>query len=345
MPFPRLPGRADLRLLFSFPRVSWRVLKGYGRVLAGQKRPLRGVEFAVTYRCLLNCEHCLTKPLIDPDREEMTAAQAVRAIRDLADFGVLFVNVTGGEPLLREDIFDILAGAGRGRDMLITLASNGLLIDGKTARDIKRSGVAIVALSLDGPDAKSHDKSRGSPGAFDKLMAAVDNLKSACVPIWFTTILTRENAADGSVFKTAELARKLGATMTVNWTYAVGKNWSENEPLVSPVEREAFFRLLEMPHVRWEGSTNFRSAGCPAGSEKIYVTPYGDVFPCAIIQASFGNLFSEPIAEIWERMGRVPEFDGRTKHCLVACEEDFIRTHFEKIRRAPGRPYEGWGVK
>ncbi|MCZ7584489.1 MAG: SPASM domain-containing protein [Deltaproteobacteria bacterium] len=97
-----------------------------------------------------------------------------------------------------------------------------------------------------------------------------------------------------------------------------------------------------MPHVRWEGSTNFRAEGCPAGSEKIYVTPYGDVFPCAIIQTGFGNLLDEPIEEIWKRMGAVASFDGRVKPCLVACDEEFINKHFEFIRRAPGQPHEPW---
>jgi AdoMet-dependent heme synthase len=223
---------------------------------------------------------------------------------------------------------------------LITLASNGLAIDYAVARELVDARVAIVTLSLDGPDAKTHDACRGREGAFHKLMAAAENLRMAGMPIWFTAILTRQNAQDGSIFKSAELARRLGAVFTVNWAYAIGKNWINNDPLVTEVERDVFQKLMKMPHVRWEGSTNFRAEGCPAGTEKIYVTPYGDVFPCAIIQSGFGNLLDEPIAEIWERVGRVQEFDGRAKQCLVACDARFIREHFEKIRQSPGGQFQ-----
>ncbi|MCZ7584488.1 MAG: radical SAM protein [Deltaproteobacteria bacterium] len=228
MPAPRLPGRSDLRLLVRHPKTVWRVAKGYARVLCGERRPLRGAEFCVTYRCQLNCAHCLTKPLIDGQRKEMSTTQAIEAMRGLGRAGAVFVNITGGEALLRRDLFDILHGV-TDSGMLVTLASNGFLIDDSVARELKRCGVSIVTLSLDGPTAAVHDASRGRAGAFDALMRAVDHLKSEDIPIWFTTILTRKNAEDGSIFDTAELAKNLGATLTLNWTYAIGRHWSKKE--------------------------------------------------------------------------------------------------------------------
>ncbi|MBZ0271170.1 radical SAM protein [bacterium] len=329
---------AEMRLAAKFPLVLPRMAKGYVRAWRGERRPLRGAEFCVTYRCQLDCDFCLTKPLIDRARREMETSQAVAAIDAIASLGAIFVNLTGGEALMREDIFEIASRAARRRDLLVTLASHGLSIDASVARELEKARVAIVLLSLDGPDAETHDASRGREGAFDKLMASVEALHGAGIPIFFTTILTRENAEDGSIFRTARLAKKLGGTLTVNWSYMVGANWSCRAPNVSDTERRAFGKLMRMPGVRWEGSNNFAGEGCPAGSEKIYVTPYGDVFPCAVLQGSFGNLLHEPLADIWRRMGGVPEFADNDKPCLAACDADFSG-RFELLRRAPGADF------
>lgn len=328
----------NLQLLRRHPRVLGRLTRNYARMLAGRQRLLRGVEFCLTYRCQLNCAHCLTKPLIDQTRPEMTADQAVRAIADLTALGAVFINLTGGEPLLREDLFDIIARAARDRSVLITLASNALLLDEVVARRLAGVGVAIVTMSLDGPDAATHDASRGQPGAFAALERAVAAVKAAGLDVWLTMILTAQNARDGSALATAKLAAAWGATLTVNFAYAVG-NWRDRPARITPEEETVFRELLRRPGVRWEGSSNYLREGCPAGTEKLYVTPSGEVMPCAVIQRSFGNLLTEPAAVIWDRLGRVAWFDGRPKACLAAQDDEFIAREMPAIQKTPGR---GW---
>jgi len=335
-PHPHVLTRQNLRLLWRHPRVLGRLAGNYAKILAGRRRLLRGVEFCLTYRCQLRCAHCLTKPLIDETRAEMTADQAVQAIAELASLGAVFINLTGGEPLLREDLFDIIARAARDRSVLITLASNALLLDEAAARRLARAGAAIVTMSLDGPDAATHDASRGQPGAFAALERAVAAVKAAGLDPWLTMILTGENARDGSAFAMAELAAAWGAALTVNFAYAVG-NWRDRPAQITPDEEVAFRELLKRPGVRWEGSSNYLRQGCPAGTEKLYVTPYGEVMPCAVIQRGFGNLFEEPAAAIWERMGRVAWFDGHPKPCLAAQDEAFIAREMPAIQADPGR--------
>ncbi len=336
---PDVFTRHNLGVLLRHPRVVGRLLRNYARVLGGNRRVLRGVEFCLTYQCQLDCAHCLTKPLIDAGRVEMTSDQAVRAIGDLADLGAVFINITGGEPLVRDDLFDVLERAARNRSVLITLASNALVLDDKVARRLRDVGVAMVTMSLDGPDAATHNAARGDAGAFDALLRACAAVKAAGLDLWLTTILTRENAADGSIFRTADLARRLGATLTVNFAYAVG-NWRDHEAGIGEVEERVFRELLARPNVRWEGSSNYLRQGCPAGSEKLYITPYGDVMPCATIHRSFGNLLTEPVRDIWARMGTVDWFRGANKSCLVAQDKRFIEKEMPIIQKDPGRP---WG--
>jgi MoaA/NifB/PqqE/SkfB family radical SAM enzyme len=331
--------RANLRLLARHPRVIGRLARNYLRLAGGERRLLRGVEFCVTYRCQLNCPHCLTKALVDDRRAELTADEAVRAIRDLARLGAIFINVTGGEPLVREDLFDILREAARDRGLLITLASNGLSLDEAVARELARVGVPIVTMSLDGPDAATHDARRAQAGAFTAVLRAAEAVKAAGLDLWFTTILTREDAVSGAAFAIADLAERLGATLTVNFAYAVG-NWRDRAARISTDEERVFRELLKRRHVRWEGSTNYLREGCPAGTEKLYVTPYGDLMPCATIQRSFGNLREEPLAAIWQRMGRAPWFDGRCKPCLVAEDDEFIAREMPTIQAHPGKRWD-----
>ncbi|MDP8224222.1 MAG: radical SAM protein [Candidatus Lernaella stagnicola] len=335
---PDVISRHNLGVLWRHRRVFGRLAKNYARVLAGNRRVLRGVEFCVTYRCQLDCRHCLTKPLIDQTRPEMTTDQAVRAIANLAALGAVFINVTGGEALQREDIFELLERAAANRSVLITLASNGLALDAETAARLRKIGVAMVTMSLDGPDAATHDASRGCPGAYDALLQACAAVRAEGLELWLTTILTAQNTADGSIFRIAELARELGATLTVNFAYAVG-NWRDQEAAIGAAEEKTFRELLKMPHVRWEGSSNYLHQSCPAGTEKLYVTPYGEVMPCATIQRSFGNLLTEPIADIWRRMGKVEWFRGHVKPCLVAQDPEFIAREMPTIQSDPGRPW------
>jgi MoaA/NifB/PqqE/SkfB family radical SAM enzyme len=336
---PDVLTRHNLALAWRHRRVTGRLLRNYARVLAGNRRVLRGVEFCLTYDCQLDCAHCLTKPLIVPDRAAMTADQAVRAIADLAKLGAVFVNLTGGEPLLRDDLTQIVRRAAADRSVLITVATNGLELSEGKARELAGAGAAMITMSLDGPDAATHDASRGRAGSFAALLTACEATHAAGLDLWLTTILTRENARDGSAYRIADLAAELGATLTVNLAYAVG-NWREHDALISGEEDRVFRDLLRRPHVRWEGSSNYLAQGCPAGSEKLYITPYGQVMPCATIQRSFGNLLEEPVAEIWRRMGRVPWFAGQQKPCLVAQDEKFIAEQMPTIQREPGREWD-----
>ena len=94
--------------------------------------------------------------------------------------------------------------------------------------------------------------------------------------------------------------------------------WEGRDLTLSTDAYRIYLDLLRLPHIRWEGSSNWISEGCPAGAEKIYITPYGDVFPCAILQTSFGNLREQPLDRIYERIGEDPRFKNCKKPCLAA---------------------------
>ena len=309
----------NLRLLARYPGLVPKLAYNYTRVLAG-KRVLRGVEFAVTYRCNLACRHCLKSTVQDDSRQEMTVEEIVEAARRIERLGGIFINYTGGEPILRDDIYEIVDRTTRLRGIIATLASNGYDLDDDKIARLARAGLSMVALSLDGASARTHDSFRGCEGLFDRVLAAIETIQARGMDAWLVGVATEEALQTSEARRMADLADRLGCPLTLNLPYDVGE-WKGKDVALSPDAYGEYLDLLRLPHVRWEGSSNWLREGCPAGVEKIYVTPYGDVFPCAVIQQSFGNLRERPLAEIYQDLGNVPFYRTCNKPCLVA-EQD-----------------------
>ncbi|MGC9436133.1 MAG: radical SAM protein, partial [Methanomicrobiales archaeon] len=133
------------------------------------------VVWDLTRACNLRCRHCYQRAG-RPLPEELSTDEALALVDELADAGVVALSLSGGEPLMRRDLFDIAARA-RDRGMYVSCASNGTLITPDVARRMKESGIEYVEISLDAPDAATHDAFRGMPGAFERTCAGV----RACV--------------------------------------------------------------------------------------------------------------------------------------------------------------------
>ncbi|MCG8402802.1 MAG: radical SAM protein, partial [Firmicutes bacterium] len=129
------------------------------------------VVWNMTRTCNLRCRHCYAGSDHGIDPDQMTTGEARRFIDGLADFQVPVILLSGGEPLLREDLF-ILAEHARNRGIRATLSTNGTLITPDVARDIKNLGISYVGVSLDGIG-DDNDRFRGRRGAFDAALAGI----------------------------------------------------------------------------------------------------------------------------------------------------------------------------
>lgn len=151
----------------------------YGHVPAGQqssdKAPRPVVVWAVTRACNLKCVHCYAGADSTAAPDELTTDEGKRLLDDLAAYSVPAVLFSGGEPLVRPDLLQLIAHA-RSLSLPSTLSTNGLLIDEAMADRLAVSGLRYVGISIDGRQAQ-HDKLRGQPGAFCGTMAAVDRCK------------------------------------------------------------------------------------------------------------------------------------------------------------------------
>ena len=155
---------------FGFP---FRALRTVWDVRRGKARPILGT-LVVTYRCDLDCEFC-DLPLRG-DRQSELDTEGLKGILDaFSELGVIGVGITGGEPLLRKDTLEV-ARHGADLGMLMHINTNGTFVTEEMAQGFHDAGVASVNVSLDGPDAETHDRIRGRDGSFARVMRAVARL-------------------------------------------------------------------------------------------------------------------------------------------------------------------------
>ncbi|MDP8255789.1 MAG: heme b synthase [Candidatus Alcyoniella australis] len=152
----------------------------------------RLIAWEVTRSCVLECMHCRAAACKGPYAGELDTDQIKAVMDDIASFAKPIIILTGGEPMLRDDILEITRyGASLGLRMV--MAPCGMLLTEKKAKEFKDAGIQRISISLDGPDAKSHDAFRGVVGAFDGAMTAIENAKKVGLEFQINTTVSKVN--------------------------------------------------------------------------------------------------------------------------------------------------------
>lgn len=321
-----------------------------GNGLPPDKVPaLRMIAWEVTRRCNLSCIHCRASAERGPYPGELTEEEAVRLLEDIASFAKPVVILTGGEPLLREDIFD-LARHGTKIGLRMVMAPNGTLIDAKRAGEIKASGIQRVSISLDGATGDTHDRFRRVEGAFARALRGIEHLKNAGVEFQINTTVTRANCEE--LPSILGLAVKLGAAahhMFLLVPTGRGKeledqaiqaaeyekilNWFYEQREKFPLQLKAtcapqYYRILRQ-RLKEEGrkmnpqthGLDAVTRGCLGGIGFCFISHRGDVQPCGYLEALSGSIREQSLGEIWARspvFQRLRDFSGykgRCGHC------------------------------
>ena len=175
-----------------------------------------------TNRCNLNCLHCHQDSSPTSSNPELTIAQAFKVVDNMANAGVAVLTFSGGEPLLRKDIYKVVKRAKKS-GMLCTIASNGTLMTREVAEKLKAAGIERVEIGLDGARAETHEFLRNTSGCFEATVQGIRN----CAEVGFEEIsvtMTLHQRNVDELEETIELAEKLGATrFYLNRLIAVGR--------------------------------------------------------------------------------------------------------------------------
>ena len=290
------------------------------------------IAWEVTAACNLSCEYCRASASSSPDEAELSTEEALAFIDQVAPEKPMII-LSGGEPLLRPDIFD-MAGYATVQGVRVSLASNGTLITPETVEKIKRAGIKRVSISLDGPSPETHDITRGS-GSFDLATEGIKNLQGE-VDFQINMTITKENL--DQVRATMDLAEKLKA-VAFHLFFLVPTGRGREEELVTPVEQDEILRWVakecrnrkievkvtcapQYGRVIREVLTEAERKGmmgsaCLAGTSFVFVSRTGDVCPCGYLPVVAGNVREESFPEIWESS---PVFlDLRKRELLGRC--------------------------
>ncbi|PMP94845.1 MAG: 12,18-didecarboxysiroheme deacetylase, partial [Thermodesulfobacterium geofontis] len=175
----------------------------YGKTSLKDKRPV--VVWNVTKACNLKCIHCYAKADNNPAPDELTTKEGFKLLEDLAQFGSPVILFSGGEPLIRSDILDLIYKA-VSSGLRTVISTNGILIDEALAKELKKLGVSYVGISLDGWK-EVHDRFRGVKGAFEKVISAVSACKKEGLKVGLRFTMSKLNAKE--IPKIFELVEEL----------------------------------------------------------------------------------------------------------------------------------------
>jgi radical SAM protein with 4Fe4S-binding SPASM domain len=272
----------------------------------------------------LRCIHCHASGG-KPAPDELTTEEAKCLMDQLAEVSEFrMMAFTGGEPLVREDLFELLAYA-QALGFTNTLATNATLIDDEVARSLRRYGVVIGAVSLDGFDAATHDFVRGQPGTFESTLRGIRALRRAGIPLHINITAMEYNL--DQLEPLMDLVDELGTAILIMYQLVpVGRGQGIGEAALDLGANERLIRF--MAHAQsvtraimepvagpqyWpfllqragiKSGPLLRLAetvfhGCSAGRGFVYIKPNGEVWPCPFIEVSCGNVRKTPFSTIW----------------------------------------------
>lgn len=313
-----------LRHLLRNRQVLWKLTRNYYRLVVLRQPTLRKVEFALTYACTANCVHCSAEHLRKSGRNELDRTAIQDTVAQAVKLGAIDIHFTGGEALLHSEIEPILRSTSD-QGVITSIATNGILLSRENVNMLARSGVSFISISIDSPKRAEHDQFRRHPGCFDAVISGTQRCRDAGLDVFLCTVVTGANLASGELAGILEIAEKLGARLTLVLPCTVGRWRGQDAVLLNDRELAEYRRILAHPAARWEGESNYLAPGCPAGSEKIYITPYGDILPCNFHHVSFGNVSSCSLEVAWKRMGAVEHLKRHFGACKAGADREFIR--------------------
>jgi heme b synthase len=292
----------------------------------------RLIFWETTAGCNLRCIHCRRIDVADePLPEDLSTAESKGLIDQIVAFCNPILILSGGEPLIRPDIFEIAEHA-VAKGLRVALATNGTLIDGPMAQRIVDAGIRRVAVSLDGATAETHDSFRALPGSFAQALEGIRHLRTLGMSVQVNTTVARHNIAELS--QILDLALSQGAdALHIFLLVPVGCGVEiADEQMISPRQYEEVLNwfydrdqegLLELkatcaPHyfriVRQRTAAQKRqrvaattassdlhamTKGCLAGTGVCFVSHKGEVFPCGYLPLPAGSVREQPLQEIW----------------------------------------------
>lgn len=286
-------------------RSAERALENFARVRRGEPVPF-SVFMSLTDECPYGCPYCSNRKALRVPGLPFGTLRPL--ITQMQDAGASCIGFTGGEPLLRKDLAEIIASADDRSYTILFTTGAGLTPD--LAVKLRDSGLAVAAVSLDSAEAFRHDAIRGSAGAYDAACRAIGHFSRAGIYTSVSCVLSEHLFEDDGCGALLRLAGSLGAHELRFLDPIIPPGSAAGGFTVTPDKRKAILEFRAMtnrdrslpsvsylPHI--ESAALF---GCGAGHHHLYINSGGEVCPCDFVQIPFGSAVDEPFADVFRRM-------------------------------------------
>ena len=305
------------------------------------------LTWEITYACNLQCVHCLSSSGTR-DPRELSTDQAKAVLDELRDLQVFYINIGGGEPMIRKDFFEILEHA-ETNNIGVKFSTNGTYITAENARRLAAMNYLDIQISLDGVDAATNDAVRGK-GSYATAIAAMNHLREANFGQFkISVVVTRHNVDQLDAFKT--LADSYGAQLRITRLRPSGRGadtWDELHP-TQQQQRQIYDWLMKHGENVLTGDSFFHLNAfgeslpglnlCGAGRVVCLIDPIGDVYACPFVihdQFKAGSLLSNGgFTKVWKESDlflslREPESEGACSACgsYDACQGGCMAAKF-----------------
>lgn len=276
------------------------------------------ISWNTTKRCNLYCKHCYRES--GPDelgKDELSTEEGKKLLREIYKAGFSIIVFSGGEPLMREDIFELIEYA-KSLGMMILMGSNGTLITKTCAEKLKNSGLNAIAISIDSLDEKKHNEFRGSDMAYERAIEGIKNCIDVGIKVQINCTVTKDNLKE--IEDIMGFASDIGASSShMLFLIEVGRGKDIGYTSLNKGEyKEAINAIIDRnldldirvkptcaPQYKVEALLKGIDApggqrGCIAGISYCSILPNGDVHICPYAPVKVANIREETFDNIWE---------------------------------------------
>ncbi len=278
------------------------------KTLSQAKRIPISTYLALTENCPYKCPHCSYGLRA---AGHMDTAATLDVIEQIKALGTMIVGFTGGEPLLRKDIAKLVEAVRPEATSIIFTTGHNLTEP--LAKDLSSAGLDCLTVGIESPDPEEHDAIRGVPGSFATALKAIRISAAAGFYTSISTVGTRDKLTSGKLHRLAQMAADMDLhEFRILEPIPTGNYQGKTEHVLTAEQA----RELADFHAEWNRRRKGPSVacfaylesdemmGCGAGFHHLYVDAIGNVCPCDLTPLSLGNINEEPLADIWQRMGK-----------------------------------------
>lgn len=320
---PPIPGKVFNRLLLA------EIQTALGRYVP------ETVSFEITRKCKCQCAHCV----ISGGEGELDTSTVKKVIDEALDMGAFIITFTEGDPMLREDIVELIEYVDKER-AIVNMYTPGTEMTPEAAKKLKEAGLYNLLVSIYSTEPQKHDAIRSLEGAFEKATSAMKMGLEAGLLVTMCTHVSPRNIEELPAMY--EMATALGVHEFSLWESIPKK---PEDPILSDLQRKDILNMYQRINSTKGGPRIFANTyfegqmlGCMAGQRWMHLCVEGSVKPCPYIPFSYGNVREESLKEIWKRMRKSAQYRGERHTCKM--HEPTFLGMIKNIPQGESAPYD-----